>query len=106
MNRITGERLVSGSAAYVPQQAWIRNQTLRQNILFNKPMERDFYELVIDACALPPDIAHLPGGDQTEIGEKVRKFKMSRVLRISSCPRQKTRAIFRSLFSTIAQLAE
>ncbi|PAV58193.1 hypothetical protein WR25_11795 isoform B [Diploscapter pachys] len=70
MNRISGERLVSGSAAYVPQQAWIRNQTLRQNILFNKPMERDFYELVIDACALPPDIAHLPGGDQTEIGEK------------------------------------
>ena len=29
------------------------------------------YERVINSCALGPDLEILPGGDQTEIGEKV-----------------------------------
>lgn len=29
------------------------------------------YQAVLDACALQPDLNILPGGDQTEIGEKV-----------------------------------
>ena len=31
---------------------------------------RGRYKRVVDACALRPDIDILPGGDQTEIGEK------------------------------------
>ena len=54
------------------QQAWIQNSTLRDNILFGRPFEPTKYDKVVDTCALKPDLEILPGGDKTEIGEKVR----------------------------------
>jgi ABC-type transport system involved in cytochrome bd biosynthesis fused ATPase/permease subunit len=60
-----------GSIAYVPQQAWIQNATLRDNIVFGKSIDHVSYQRVIEACALKPDLEMLPAGDQTEIGEKV-----------------------------------
>lgn len=70
MNKISGSVNVSGSVAYVPQQAWIQNLTLRNNILFNRAYDRTFYEKVLDACALRQDLESLPAEDMTEIGEK------------------------------------
>jgi ABC-type transport system involved in cytochrome bd biosynthesis fused ATPase/permease subunit len=58
--------------ALVTQQAWIQNATLKSNILFGQELKENLYERVLDACALQPDIKILPGGDMTEIGEKVR----------------------------------
>lgn len=63
-----------GSVAYVPQQAWMQNATLRDNILFGKPYNEQKYRCVLEACALTPDLEVLPGGDLTEIGEKVERF--------------------------------
>lgn len=60
-----------GSLAYVPQQAWIQNATLKENILFGSELDEARYQQVIKACALLPDLELLPAGDQTEIGEKV-----------------------------------
>ena len=57
--------------AYVPQQAWIQNCTLKDNILFGKNLDESKYAKIVDACALKPDFEILPGGDSTEIGEKV-----------------------------------
>ncbi|KAG8000099.1 Canalicular multispecific organic anion transporter 1 [Nibea albiflora] len=61
---------IKGSLAFVPQQAWIQNATLRDNILFGSPHEERRFQEVIHACALAPDLELLPGGDLTEIGEK------------------------------------
>ena len=61
-----------GYTSYVPQQAWIQNKTLRENILFGKPLEHARYQKIVDACALLPGLDILPDGDLTEIGEKVR----------------------------------
>ncbi|CAL8082912.1 unnamed protein product [Calicophoron daubneyi] len=78
---------VNGSTAYVPQQAWIQQMTLRENICFghslndppfdkrslSDPRIRDqrlWYQTVISACALRPDIAQLQGGDHAEIGDR------------------------------------
>ena len=63
-----------GSVAFVPQQAWIQNATLRDNILFGNVYNEQKYRCVLDACALTPDLEVLPGGDLTEIGEKVQKL--------------------------------
>lgn len=68
--KLQGTVNIDGSLAYVAQQAWIQNATLQDNILFGLPMEQDFYERVLEACALSSDLKILPGGDQTEIGEK------------------------------------
>lgn len=70
MDKISGRVNTVGKIAYVPQQAWIQNATLQDNILFGRSMDRQRYDQVIQACALKPDIEILPGGDQTEIGEK------------------------------------
>ena len=58
--------------AYVPQQAWIQNKTLKDNILFDKPFKQSRYEKIVEACALNPDLQIFPAADLTEIGEKVR----------------------------------
>ncbi|CAG2240979.1 ABCC1 [Mytilus edulis] len=70
MTKVKGTVNVKGSVGYVPQQAWIQNCTLQDNILFGNDMEQDKYHQVIDACALQPDLDILPAGDSTEIGEK------------------------------------
>ena len=60
-----------GQVAYVPQQAWIQNATVKDNILFGKPMNGMLYSSCLSRCALEQDLEILPGGDMTEIGEKV-----------------------------------
>ena len=57
--------------AYVSQQAWIQNTTLENNILFNQSKVEHRYQACLHSCALKSDLIVLPGGDQTEIGEKV-----------------------------------
>lgn len=66
----TGTLNTNGTMAFVAQQAWIQNATLKDNILFGKPFDATWYNKVVEACALAPDLKMLPGGDQTEIGEK------------------------------------
>ncbi len=70
MEKESGKVCVSGRVAYVPQQAWMRNCSVEDNILFGKKQSRGRYNAVVDACALRSDLEMLPGGDQTEIGEK------------------------------------
>ena len=61
---------VNGSIAYVPQQAWILNSSVKDNILFGKELKQSFYDKVLDSCSLRPDLEIMPSGDRTEIGEK------------------------------------
>ncbi|NXS26250.1 MRP3 protein, partial [Pomatostomus ruficeps] len=70
MEKLEGEVAVKGSVAYVPQQAWIQNATLKDNILFGQAPNEEKYQNALEACALKTDLEVLPGGDQTEIGEK------------------------------------
>lgn len=70
MDKLNGKVNTVGRVAYVPQQAWIQNATLRDNILFGKAYDEKRYQKVIDACALRSDIQMLSAGDMTEIGEK------------------------------------
>lgn len=70
MERISGVVTTNGTIAYVSQQAWIQNATLKDNILFGKPYNKKTYDRVVEACALKPDFDMLPAGDMTEIGEK------------------------------------
>uniref|UniRef100_A0A3B3VC08 ABC-type glutathione-S-conjugate transporter n=1 Tax=Poecilia latipinna TaxID=48699 RepID=A0A3B3VC08_9TELE len=70
MHRTKGFINIQGSLAFVPQQAWIQNATLRDNILFGSPYEEQRFEDILEACALGPDLKLLSAGDLTEIGEK------------------------------------
>ncbi|XP_015787127.1 canalicular multispecific organic anion transporter 2-like [Tetranychus urticae] len=70
LHKKQGSINVHGRIAYVPQTAWLRNATVRQNIVFGETFRQEKYNNVIEACALTPDMKILPGGDTTEIGER------------------------------------
>eukprot|EP00253_Pinus_taeda_P010159 PITA_10159 len=67
--KLSGRLQVCGTLAYVSQTAWIQTGTVRDNILFGRPME-DKYQEVILKSSLDKDIQNLPFGDLTEIGER------------------------------------
>ncbi|KAJ2522195.1 hypothetical protein GGI11_001797 [Coemansia sp. RSA 2049] len=67
---LSGEERAIYDIAYVAQEAWLRNTTIRENILFGEPYDKERYEEVLRVCALKPDLRILPAGDRTEIGER------------------------------------
>lgn len=70
MRKVEGKVTICGSMAYCPQEAWIQNCTLRDNITFGSEYDHEKYNHVINICALRKDLEILDYGDLTEIGEK------------------------------------
>ena len=68
--KIHGEVTVHGGTAYVAQQPWVMNASVRENVVFGHRWDPKFYEKTINACALVEDMKSLPDGDQTEVGER------------------------------------
>ncbi|KAM0814687.1 putative ATP-binding cassette transporter abc1 [Seiridium cardinale] len=73
---ILGETLVEQGSiqspqdiAYASQSAWLQNETIKENILFNSEYEQVRYDHVINACGLPIDFNEFPERDETEVGE-------------------------------------
>ncbi|KAJ7224699.1 multidrug resistance-associated ABC transporter, partial [Mycena pura] len=89
MRRTRGEALTGvqtifgGKVAYVPQVPWIRNETVKNNILFGEPDDESRLQEVVDACALQYDMDVLPSGLETEIGEKGINLSGGQKARIS-----------------------
>jgi ABC-type uncharacterized transport system fused permease/ATPase subunit len=48
----SGEIHMSRNIAYVSQSAWVFSGTLKENVLFGQPYNREKYNKVIKACAL------------------------------------------------------
>ncbi|KAG8293319.1 Canalicular multispecific organic anion transporter 1 [Homalodisca vitripennis] len=61
---------LNGRIAYVAQQAWIQNATVKDNIVFGSNFDEKHYFKTVKNCALEQDFKMLSGGDATEIGEK------------------------------------
>ncbi|XP_060872047.1 probable multidrug resistance-associated protein lethal(2)03659 isoform X2 [Metopolophium dirhodum] len=65
-----GRISVRGVVSYAPQDPWIFSGTLRQNILFGSPMDKERFKQVIHVCALKSDFEQFPLGDETIVGER------------------------------------
>lgn len=61
---------MEGSLAYVEQEPYIFAGTIRENILFGKPYDEEFYKEVVRVCCLESDFKLFPSGDRTEVGER------------------------------------
>ncbi|KAF5370320.1 hypothetical protein D9758_006919 [Tetrapyrgos nigripes] len=59
-----------GGIAYAPQESWVLNQTIKENIVFNSDYNEDRYQKVLHQCALQRDLSLFKAGDQTEVGER------------------------------------
>ncbi|KAL2809098.1 P-loop containing nucleoside triphosphate hydrolase protein [Aspergillus granulosus] len=60
--------IMDGTIAYVSQDPWIENASIRDAILFGLPMNHARYGEVIHDCALTQDLEVFPDGDKTDIG--------------------------------------
>ena len=65
-----GNITVSGKISYCPQESWVFSGSVRQNILFGKPYDKDRYSRVLTACALEHDLSQWEAGDRTLVGER------------------------------------
>eukprot|EP00883_Tetradesmus_obliquus_P002963 jgi/Sobl393_1/13177/SZX62082.1 len=61
---------VYGSTAYVPQAPFILGGTVRENILFGRPWDAARYAAAVAGAQLEQDFTQLPGGDETELGDR------------------------------------
>lgn len=68
--KVKGTVQIHGNVAYVAQQTWIMNATVKENIIFGYKYDSNFYEQTIRACALVDDLNVLPDGDETVVGER------------------------------------
>ena len=59
---------LNGSCAFVPQEAWIFPTSVRNNIIYGRGWDEEWYEKVIVACCLDVDMAQLE--ELTIVGER------------------------------------
>ncbi|TIA89316.1 hypothetical protein E3P99_02108 [Wallemia hederae] len=77
------EWLVDSMTAYAPQSPWLRNASIRDNIVFYHPFDEKRYSEVLDACSLRPDLDIMEDGDETEIGEQGLNLSGGQKARVS-----------------------
>ncbi|XP_055992080.1 ATP-binding cassette sub-family C member 11 [Sorex fumeus] len=83
MHLIEGSMGVHGSLAYAPQQAWIIEGSIRENILLGGQYNNARYLQVLHCCSLIRDLEILPFGDKTEIGERGTNLSGGQKQRVS-----------------------
>ncbi|CAD6992118.1 unnamed protein product [Ceratitis capitata] len=79
----SGSVTVHGSYSYASQEPWLFTGTVRQNILFGLPMDKNRYRTVVKKCALERDFELLPNGDKTIVGERGASLSGGQKARIS-----------------------
>ncbi|KAE8380288.1 P-loop containing nucleoside triphosphate hydrolase protein [Aspergillus bertholletiae] len=65
---LSNDWTIDTSIAFVPQNPWIENGTVRENILFGLPLNPERYRDVLHACCLEDDLDSMHDGDQTDLG--------------------------------------
>lgn len=66
----SGKISLNGKLAFVPQEAFLINDTFRNNIVFYSEYDQERYAETIVKCGLVEDLKNFKSGDMTEIGEK------------------------------------
>ncbi|KAL4899056.1 hypothetical protein BDW74DRAFT_184058 [Aspergillus multicolor] len=60
--------ILNSAIAYVAQNPWMENASIKENVLFGLPYDRQRYRKTIFASGLEKDMTMLPDGDLTDIG--------------------------------------
>ncbi|EGC37940.1 hypothetical protein DICPUDRAFT_76449 [Dictyostelium purpureum] len=70
INKVEGQVNAPDNVSYTGQVPFLLSASLRENILFGKAMDMDYYKKVIEACCLTKDLLQMAALDLTEIGER------------------------------------
>ncbi|XP_048505771.1 probable multidrug resistance-associated protein lethal(2)03659 isoform X1 [Athalia rosae] len=66
----SGSIKVNGQIAFASQEPWLFSSSIRQNILFGRPMDESRYQKVVNVCQLKRDFTLFSHGDKTLVGER------------------------------------
>lgn len=69
MALLSGRIVIGGTVGYCPQQPWIINASIRENIILGQEFIPSKYWRIIKDCQMESDLVALPFGDLTDIGE-------------------------------------
>ncbi|KAB0803714.1 hypothetical protein PPYR_00684 [Photinus pyralis] len=78
-----GDLRIQGSVSYASQEAWLFSASVKQNIVFCHEYNEERYEKVLKVCALERDLALLPFGDRTIVGERGKSLSGGQKARIN-----------------------
>ncbi|XP_023170245.2 probable multidrug resistance-associated protein lethal(2)03659 isoform X2 [Drosophila hydei] len=78
-----GEVKLNGRCSYAAQEPWLFCASVRDNILFGQPLDRQRYRTVVKMCALERDFELLDQGDKTIVGERGASLSGGQKARIS-----------------------
>jgi len=70
MNLVSGIIKKNGSVAYISQNVWLRNATVKDNIIFGLPYDEIKFRNIVKVCQLIDDLKNLSAGENTEVGER------------------------------------
>jgi ATP-binding cassette, subfamily C (CFTR/MRP), member 4 len=56
--------------AYAAQDPWMMDGTVRDSVCMGLPHGQDFYDKVMEACALEEDLQQWSNGDLTWVGDR------------------------------------
>lgn len=68
--RVKGQVSKNGSIAYIPQEAFLINETIKENIIFGSEEDNKKFKETVKICELGADLEILPGREFTQIGER------------------------------------
>lgn len=83
LHQSSGCVAINDDVAYVSQEPWILNETIRENILFGRPLQEEFYQKVLESASLTQDLSTLGAGDLTEVGARGVNLSGGQKARIS-----------------------
>ncbi|KAH8263594.1 hypothetical protein KR044_011336 [Drosophila immigrans] len=78
-----GSVKLSGRISYAAQEPWLFSASVRENILFGLPLDKQRYRTVVKMCALERDFELLDQGDKTLVGERGASLSGGQKARIS-----------------------
>ncbi|KAL4453105.1 hypothetical protein ABPG74_015336 [Tetrahymena malaccensis] len=80
-----GKVTICGKIAYVSQNHWLQNKTIRENILFGSQLDQKWYNNCVEACELKNDLNNHPNGDNKIVGPGGSNLSGGQRQRISLC---------------------
>ncbi|EGR29526.1 hypothetical protein IMG5_154140 [Ichthyophthirius multifiliis] len=81
----TNKILVNGTISYVSQNHWLQNKSVKENILFGKEYDENWYKKCFEACELKQDFDLQYQEDQRNVGPQGNNLSGGQKQRICLC---------------------
>jgi len=85
MHLESGSLRISGSIAYIEQEPWIISASVKDNIILDKPYDKQRFDSVVNACGLADDFDQFPDKAETVLGERGVNVSGGQKARICLC---------------------